>query len=76
MVTRIFWPSSVGAWRVRSRMRGRRRETGVAKTVCWESEVSFDEVSEVRSMWHTYLWNLKLERVKQANETHTTANCA
>jgi len=53
MVTRIFWPIREGAWRVRRRMRGRRRDTGVAKTVCWEREVALEDVNEVLSMWHT-----------------------
>ena len=35
---------------MRNLMRGRSLETGVAKTVCWEREVAFDEVSEVLSM--------------------------
>jgi hypothetical protein len=36
-------------------MRGRRRETGVANTVCCESEVVVDEFRVVLSMWQTYL---------------------
>lgn len=39
IVTKIFWSMSWGAWRVRSRIRGRARERGVAKTVCWDREV-------------------------------------
>ena len=34
-------------------MRGRSRETGVAKTVCWDKDVAFDDVSDVLSMWQT-----------------------
>ncbi len=36
-------------------MRGSSLETGVANTVCCEREVVFDDVSDVLSMWHTYL---------------------
>lgn len=50
MVTRIFCPMREGACRVRRRMRGRSRETGVAKTVCWEREVALDDVRDVLSM--------------------------
>ena len=50
IVTKIFWPSSVGACRVRSRMRGSNRETGVAKTVCWDSDVVLEDVKDVLSM--------------------------
>lgn len=55
MLTRIFWLMRDGAWRVRSRMRGMDRETGVAKTVCWVVPVARLLDKEVRSMWHTYL---------------------
>jgi hypothetical protein len=66
MVTRIFWPIKVGAWRVRRRIRGRRRETGVAKTVCWDKEVVLDDVKDVLSMWQTYLIDLdKSENVEK-----------
>jgi hypothetical protein len=50
MVTRIFCPMSEGACRVRSRMRGSSRETGVAKTVCWERDVALDDVRDVLSI--------------------------
>ena len=63
MLTRIFWPSRAGAWRVRRRIRGNSRETGVAKTVCWESEVVFELESEVRSMWQTYLVDVSVSSI-------------
>jgi len=50
MVTRIFWPIREGACLVRRRMRGSNRETGVAKTVCWERDVALDDVRDVLSM--------------------------
>lgn len=50
IVTKIFWPSRAGACRVRSRMRGNNRETGVAKTVCWDSDVVLEDVKDVLSM--------------------------
>lgn len=50
MVTRIFCPIREGACRVRSLMRGSNRDTGVAKTVCWERDVVLEDVRDVLSM--------------------------
>lgn len=52
---------SVGAWRVRRRMRGRERETGCAKTVWSDSEVLDLEANEVESIWHTYLSRMSVQ---------------
>ena len=50
MVTNIFCPISAGACLVRKRIRGSSRDTGVANTVCWESEVGLVDVRDVLSM--------------------------
>lgn len=38
---------------MRRRIRGRRRDIGVAKTVCWEREVVLEDVNDVLSIWQT-----------------------
>lgn len=50
---------------MRNRIRGRSLDTGVAKTVCWERDVEFDEVSDVLSIWHTYLRWSELQKLKE-----------
>jgi hypothetical protein len=48
-----FWSSNDGACRVPSLIRGSLRSRGVAKTVCWASDVASLLDNELASRWQT-----------------------